>query len=91
MAEQGAGMIDGPIEVDQVIATDDWVVGHWTQRGTHVGAVMGIEPTNETVTTTGISISRFEDGKLIETWQEVNILGMLMQIGAMPDNLSDAE
>jgi predicted ester cyclase len=91
MAEGGASMIDGSIEIDQAISMDDWVVSRWTQRGTHVGEMMGIEPTNEEVTVTGIDISRFEDGKLAETWHEVNILGMLMQIGALPEDLSPAE
>ena len=49
--------------------------------------MIGVEPTHEEVTVTGIDINWFEDGKLAETWQEVNILGMLMQIGALPDEL----
>ncbi|WP_227353589.1 ester cyclase [Haladaptatus salinisoli] len=91
MAEMGAGTVDGPIEIDQLISTDDYVVARWTQRGAHTGEMAGIEPTNEEVTVTGIDINRFEDGKLAETWSEVNILGMLMQIGAVPEDLfSDA-
>lgn len=91
MAEEGASIIDGPIETDQLIVTGDWVVARWTRRGTHTGNVMGIEPTNEEVTVTGIEINRFEDGKLVEAWHEVNIFGMLMQIGALPEDLSFAE
>ncbi|WP_227374544.1 ester cyclase [Haladaptatus halobius] len=91
MAEMGAGTVDGPIEMDQLISTDDFVIARWTQRGPHVGEVAGIEPTNEEVTVTGIDINRFEDGKLAETWSEVNLLNMLMQIGAIPEDLfSDA-
>ena len=91
MAEEGTSMIDGSIEIDHTISMDDWVVSRWTQRGTHIREMMGIEPTNEEVTVTGIDISRFEDGKLAETWHEVNILGMLMQIGALPENFSPTE
>lgn len=91
MAEGGTSMIDGLIEIDQTISLDDWVVSRWTQRGTHVGEMMGIEPTNEEVTVTGIDINRFEDGKLAETWHEVNILGMLMQIGSVPMDFSSTE
>lgn len=87
MAEMGAGIIDGPLVTEQLISTDDFVIGRWSQTGEHVGEMMGIEPTHEEVTVTGIDINRFEDGKLAETWQEVNILGMLMQIGALPDEL----
>ena len=65
--------------------------GRWTQRGTHIGKMMGIEPTNEEVTITGISISRFEDGKIAEEWQVVNILGMLMQLGVVQNNFLPTE
>lgn len=87
MAEMGAGVVDGPIEAEQVISTGDWVVTRWTQRGTHTGEMAGIEPTDEEVTITGIDVSRVEDGKLVESWQEVNLLPMLVQIGAIPDDL----
>lgn len=87
MAEMGAGIVDGPIEIDQLLAMDDYVVARWTQRGTHVGEMGGIEPTNEEVTITGIDINRFADGRLAETWTEVNLLNMLMQIGAIPTDL----
>lgn len=91
MAEMGAGMVDGQIDIDQVITTDDLVVSRWTQKGTHTGEMAGIEPTNEEVTITGIDISRVEDGKLVESWQEVNMLNMLMQIGAIPEDLFSEE
>ncbi|WP_158056711.1 ester cyclase [Halorussus halophilus] len=91
MAEMGASIVDGRIEIDQLIAADDWVVSRWTQTGTHVGKMGNIEPTNEEVTITGIDINRFEDGKLAETWSEVNLLNMLMQVGAVPEDLFSPE
>lgn len=87
MAEMASGIIDGPIETHQLISTDDYVIGRWSQTGRHVGEMMGIEPTDEEVTVTGIDINRFEDGQLAESWQEVNVFGMLLQIGALPDEL----
>ena len=87
MAEMGSGIVDGRIEIEQLLSMDDWVVARWTQTGTHVGDIGEIEPTNEEVTITGIDINRFEDGKLAETWTEVNLLNMLVQIGAIPDDL----
>ena len=91
MAEMGADTVDGDIEVDLVISTDDWVVSRWTMRGTHTGEIAGVEPTNEEVTMTGIDISRVENGKLAESWQEVNMLNMLMTIGAIPEDLFSGE
>ena len=91
MAEMGADIVDGPVEIDQLLAADDWVVSRWTQTGTHVGKMGNVEPTNEEVTITGIDINRFEDGKLAETWSEVNLLNMLVQVGAVPDDLFSEE
>lgn len=91
MAEMGAGTIDGPIEIEQLVSKDDLVVARWTQTGTHEKEMGGIEPSNEEVTITGIEINRFEDGKLAESWQEVNLLNMLMQIGAVPEDLFSPE
>ncbi|GAB3686801.1 hypothetical protein GCM10028857_19500 [Salinarchaeum chitinilyticum] len=87
MAEMGAEMIDGELEIQQLLPSDDYVTIRWRQTGTHVGQMGDVEPTNEEVTVTGIEIDRFEDGKLAETWQEVGMLPMLMQIGAVPDDL----
>jgi predicted ester cyclase len=44
---------------------------------------MGVAPTGKTVTWTGISIDRFADGKIVERWTEINVLGVLQQIGAV--------
>ncbi len=34
---------------------------------------------------TGITIERIEDGKIVETWNNFDQLGMMRQIGAMPE------
>lgn len=87
MAEMGAAVVDGPIEVDQLLSVNDYVVARWTQRGTHVGQLGRIEPTDEEVTITGIEIDRFEDGQLVETWSEINLLNFLIQIGEVSADL----
>ena len=87
MAEMGGSMIDGPLEIDQMISAGEYVVSRWHQTGEHVGQMGNVEPTNEEVTVTGIEIDRFEDGKLAETWQEVGMIPMLVQIGAIDEDL----
>jgi predicted ester cyclase len=91
MAEEGSKIIDGTLEIDHLLSTGDYVVSRWTQRGIHVGKMGTIEPTNEEVTITGIEIDRFEDGELVETWQEVNLLPMLMQLGVVPEDIFTPE
>ena len=44
---------------------------------------MGIAPTGKHVTTTVITISRVEEGKLAETCVSFDALGLLQQFGAI--------
>jgi steroid delta-isomerase-like uncharacterized protein len=70
--------------IEAQIAEADVVVTRWTVRGTQDGELMGIPPTGKHVTLTGIVMDRLVDGKLVETWLQADVLGMLQQLGAMP-------
>ena len=87
MAEMGAEMIDGSLELEQVIPAGEYVVSRWRQTGRFTGGMGSIEPTDEDVTVSGIEIDRFEDGKLAEAWQEVNMLDLLMKAGVVPEDI----
>ncbi|WP_121743502.1 ester cyclase [Natronorubrum halophilum] len=91
MAEMGSEIIDGPLEIEQLLPAGDHVVIRWKQTGTHVGEMEEIDPTNEEVTVTGIEIDRFENGQLVETWQEVGMIPMLTQIGILSEDLFSPE
>ena len=75
---------DYEIRVDDQIATEDRVVERWTGRGTHRGTLMGIPASGASISASGISIHRLENGKIAETWTVFDSAGMLRQIGAMP-------
>jgi len=64
-----------------VIAQGDKVVIRLTNRGTHKGAFRGIPPTGKEIEYTAIFVGRFVDGKVVETWVEANILGLMTQLG----------
>ena len=70
--------------IDDVIAARDKVVIRGTIRATHQGEFMGIGPTDKQVTFTGIHIFRIAGGKIAEHWLEVDTLGLLQQLGAIP-------
>lgn len=61
------------------------VATHWTGRGTHDGELMGIAPTRKETTITGITMSRLQNGKVVEEWTNWDTLGMLQQLGAVPE------
>jgi steroid delta-isomerase-like uncharacterized protein len=70
--------------VDGVIAEDDRVVIRVTGRGTHQGEFQGIPATNRRVTATGVGIGRIENGRIAESWAEYDALGMMQQLGVVP-------
>ena len=75
---------DARVTIDDLIAEGDLVVTRWTGRGTHTGELMGIAPTGKEVTVSGITISRLANGKIAEDWELMDALGMMVQLGAVP-------
>lgn len=72
--------VEGTIE--DIIVAEDKVVVRWTWRSTHKGEYMGIAPTGKRTTMTGISILRIVGGKIVEEWGEMDMLGLMQQLGA---------
>jgi predicted ester cyclase len=79
-----AGFPDVQQEITDLIAEGDKVVVRWICRGTHSGEFADVPPTGNFVTVTGIDIFRFAEGKVMECWHEVDALGMMQQLGAVP-------
>jgi predicted ester cyclase len=52
-------------------------------------AFMGIPPTGKQVTVSGITISRVKNGKVVEEWSNWDPLGMLQQLGVVPEMVSE--
>jgi steroid delta-isomerase-like uncharacterized protein len=74
---------DGRNTSEELLAEGDKVVQRWTFRGTHQGAFQGIPPTGRPVTLTGISIWRVDGGTIVESWHELDTLGLLQQLGVI--------
>jgi predicted ester cyclase len=72
------------MSVEDQVAEGDKVVTRWIASGTHQGDMMGIAPTGNRVTVAGTSVERIVDGKIEETWDNYDALGMMQQIGAIP-------
>ena len=81
---------DVQLSVEDQVAEGDMVVTRWIARGTHQGELMGIAPTGNRVTVAGTSVERIVDGKIEETWDNYDALGMMQQIGAIP-SLEEAQ
>jgi predicted ester cyclase len=70
--------------VDQ-IAEGDKVANRFVFLGTHLGEFMGVAPTGKWVEFIDNTIDRVVDGKIVESWVEVDLLGVLRQLGAVPE------
>ena len=79
-----AAFPDMHVVVEDMIAEGDKVAYRFTLRATHQGEFLGIPPTGKAVTVTGIYISRFAGGKCVEDWCSFDNLGLLQQLGAIP-------
>jgi len=79
-----AAVPDYNVTIDDQIAENDKVVTRWTARGTHKGKFQGIAPTGRQVSITGATISRYVNGKIAESWVELDTLALMRQLGAYP-------
>ena len=78
------GFPDLHATVEDLIAEGDKVVARVTSRATHQGEFMGIPPTGKRLSWTWIEIDRIKDGKIVECWDNSDDLGLLQQLGAIP-------
>lgn len=74
---------DLTLTVEQQIAEGEWVATSITARGTHRGIWMGIEPTGKVLTYTGVNIDRVVGGRIVEHGGAANMLGPLLEAGAL--------
>lgn len=71
--------------VEDLIAEGDKVVARLTYRGTHQGELFGIAPTGRPVAYAGVAIFRIVAGRIAEGWVMGDTLGLMRQLGAIPE------
>ena len=81
-----AAFPDMRLEVEDQIAEGDKVVTRWRGEMTHLGELGSAPPSGEHATISGITIDRFEGGKIVEAWRSMDTLGLLRGIGALGPN-----
>jgi predicted ester cyclase len=63
-----AAFPDIRLTVEDQLAEDDKVATRWTARGTHLGEFLGLAPTGDEVTVSGIEFDRITAGRIDEAW-----------------------
>jgi steroid delta-isomerase-like uncharacterized protein len=79
------------IQINDVLADGDRVAVRFNAEGTHRGDALGAAPTGRRVSINGTLFVRIEDGKIVESWNQINLLSLLQQIGAIPESLPGAD
>ena len=84
-AEMYAAFPDMAANVDLIISEGDMVVARVTLTGTHRGDFAGMPATGKSFSISGIDTLRIANGQVTERWGNFDDMGMMQQIGAMPD------
>ena len=78
------GLPDVKVTMEDLIVSGDRVVGRFVYRGTHTGDLLGIPASGKPVEMRSIDIWRVRDGLFVEHWDQLNLMQMFQQIGALP-------
>ncbi|HEX5500974.1 MAG TPA: ester cyclase [Thermomicrobiales bacterium] len=70
--------------VEDQVAEGDLVASRGSWWGTHTGAFQGIPPTGKRIAMTWIGLDRLAGGKIAEHFAQLDLLGVLQQLGAIP-------
>jgi steroid delta-isomerase-like uncharacterized protein len=75
---------DFHVTIEEVLAEGDRVstLGYFT--GTHLGDFNGIPATGKSIRAGYIDIWRLENGQVAENWVQMDMMGLLQQLGVIP-------
>jgi predicted ester cyclase len=79
-----AGFPDFRVVVEEIVANGELVCtrGHFT--GTHTGEFQGIPATHRSIKASYIDMWRVEGGRAVENWAQLDMLGLMQQLGVIP-------
>jgi steroid delta-isomerase-like uncharacterized protein len=69
------------LTIQDIAAEGDTVAARVAFRGTHRGEFQGLPPTGKEVAFSSMEFNRVVDGKVEEHWVEINLLGLVQQLG----------
>lgn len=74
--------------IDEIVAEGDRVAVRHSLQGTHQAEFQGIPATDRPVRVNAIVIFRLENGKPAELWLNADFLGLMQQLGVVPEQES---
>lgn len=79
------------VEIHDLVAEGDRVVVRATMTGTSRGPLMGAVPTGKPVQISSIVIVRLRDGRFVERWEQLDHLGLMLQLGVVAEPSQEGE
>ena len=71
------------VKLHDLVAENDLVVVRTTFAGTSRGPLMGAPPTGKPVQIASMVIVRLRDGRFVERWEQMDLLGLMLQLGVV--------
>ncbi|MFF7760746.1 ester cyclase [Streptomyces griseorubiginosus] len=72
-------------DLGRLVGEGDMVVEVFTASGTRQGELMGVPGDGRTLVLKGINVFRLRDGRIAERWGRLDELGLLSQLGLVPE------
>ncbi|HEX5296005.1 MAG TPA: ester cyclase [Streptosporangiaceae bacterium] len=69
-----------------LVAEGDLVTEYFSASGTQQGEIFGVPASGRTVTLAGINVFRVRDGHITERWGRLDELGLMRQLGLVPES-----
>jgi hypothetical protein len=80
----GRAFPDLHFDIEQMLASANYVVTRWRATGTHRGELMGIAPTHRRVELHGCTVNEIKNGKSVHVWLYWDSGHLLRQLGVLP-------
>ena len=78
-------MPDLAVIIEDMLAEGEKVATRYTLEGTHGGELFGVPPTGKRLSIKSMTIERVSEGKIREHWRVTDTLGMMQQLGVVPE------
>jgi len=73
------------VVAEHVVASGNWVMGRSVATALHTTNIFGVPPTHKRIETTFWDLHRFDDdGLIVETWNLMDSLTIMGQLGLLP-------
>lgn len=83
VGELRAAFSEMDFKVMEMIGEGSFVSSRNEWDAVHSGVFRGVPPTGKTVHVTAMGFSRIADGKVVEHWGQVDMLGLMVQLGML--------